>query len=312
MEEEGHGLEVWNAGAGERFHPPNEKVDDEGFTGLFTPSGLPWATVRAPLCFSAFSAFGLALALAAPVRADPVQRHVRLRDGTELQGELVEDVPGERLVLKLATGEVRTIPAGEIEDEPRPMRNPITVTTKKTWTPPPTLPAAPPFRGPDAARIHLEADHPWGMYLFSEAPNGAGWDRLCEAPCDLRVDPAKTYRIDGPMVLPTTPFKVEPRRDQTLYVKSGNVGGYAAGWVLLVTGIAMALPGAYIASRGIDVTDKSTGKTQHTTTPGWILLGVGVAMAIPGVALVAANGSTEVNDDRGKRLAFRVSATRAF
>ncbi len=243
--------------------------------------------------------------------AEGVTRHVRLRDGSEVQGELVEEVPGQRLVLKLATGEVRAIAADEIAPEPVPI-DPPPVTGKGRTSGLFTLPGAAPFQGPDGATVRIEADFPWGMYLFSAAPSGVGWDRLCSAPCDLRVDPAKTYRLDGPMLMASAPFKLEPRRPQTLYVNTANAGAYATGWVLAISGLAMMAPGAYIAHQGVEVTDKSTGERTRSTVPGWILLGVGAVMVIPGVALIVANTTTEVTDDRGRRVAVRLSATGSF
>jgi hypothetical protein len=55
--------------------------------------------------------------LAGVAHAEP--ERVELRDGTILQGELVEKVPGDHVTLKLATGEVRRIEQGAIA-EPRP------------------------------------------------------------------------------------------------------------------------------------------------------------------------------------------------
>ncbi|HSQ63836.1 MAG TPA: hypothetical protein VLM85_11505, partial [Polyangiaceae bacterium] len=50
-----------------------------------------------------------ALALASAAHAQAAQERVTLVDGTVMQGELVEKVPGDHVTIKLATGEVRTI-----------------------------------------------------------------------------------------------------------------------------------------------------------------------------------------------------------
>jgi hypothetical protein len=55
-----------------------------------------------------------ALASAEIARAGDGRIHVVLVDGTEVQGDLVEKVPGDHLTIALATGEVRTIPWASI------------------------------------------------------------------------------------------------------------------------------------------------------------------------------------------------------
>jgi hypothetical protein len=82
------------------------------------------------LAFAAASSIVVSLAGAA--RAEDVRLHVVLVDGTELQGELVEKVPGDHLTIELATGEVRTIPWSSIAS-----------TDDASWSPPHAPPPPP-------------------------------------------------------------------------------------------------------------------------------------------------------------------------
>ena len=45
---------------------------------------------------------------------------VRLRDGSTFQGELVEKVPGDRVTIRLATGEIKRFAWGDIVPEAAP------------------------------------------------------------------------------------------------------------------------------------------------------------------------------------------------
>ena len=58
--------------------------------------------------------------LAAPSVAH-AQERVTLADGTVMQGELVEKVPGDHITIKLATGEVRTIQWGALAPQAQPV-----------------------------------------------------------------------------------------------------------------------------------------------------------------------------------------------
>src|SRR4051812_30007389 len=60
-------------------------------------------------------AFAGGVAIAAVAHADDGRIHVVLVDGSEVQGELVEKVPGDHLTIQLATGEIRTIPWASIQ-----------------------------------------------------------------------------------------------------------------------------------------------------------------------------------------------------
>jgi hypothetical protein len=80
----------------------------------------------------------------ATARADDGRIHVVLVDGSEVQGELVEKVPGDHLTIQLATGEVRTIPWASIQST-----NPVEPTPAPT-TPPPPPPPPPTVMGPSA------------------------------------------------------------------------------------------------------------------------------------------------------------------
>jgi hypothetical protein len=74
--------------------------------------------------------------------ASDVRLHITLDDDSEVQGELVEKVPNDHVTLKLATGEVRTIPWAKIANMEDASDSTLTIPTPTTLPHPSTSSAS--------------------------------------------------------------------------------------------------------------------------------------------------------------------------
>lgn len=128
------------------------------------------------------------------------------------------------------------------------------------------------------------------------------WRPVCDAPCDLQLDPALDYRIGGRGLRPTPRFRLEPgplTLDARLASTTGLIVGASltgVGGLLALTGGIDLLVGAYVSPNNCrfgpcSQADRDSWVTLWNTLGG-VLVGVGVAMLIPGVIFVAGSSST--------------------
>lgn len=225
------------------------------------------------------------------------QQLVWLRSGAVVRGQLVEFVPGERVVLQLATGEVRTVMWDEVE--------------RASWIDAPpaasTLSAAPAAASsvpaPPAASagvvLHIVSDRP-GLWLETRPSfqSGADWKRVCTAPCDtpVRVQ-GQSLRIDGPGIPVSGPFRIDAHSGhETLSVSSGSNSRAAIGRGALIAGVGLALAAgvAYGLGRIEDVDAAATGGLVGMVTGGVLIVG-----SLP----VLAGAKTTVRNSNGDRVA---------
>jgi hypothetical protein len=104
----------------------------------------------------------------------------RLKDGRVVRGKLVEWVPRKRLVLRLATGELRTLPTSEILEPDR-----IQI-----------LPCSPPNYPPiESEGAPLVVLHGAGKSVIERRFNAFSWGDVCVEPCYRRLDPRFLYRV---------------------------------------------------------------------------------------------------------------------
>jgi hypothetical protein len=259
---------------------------------------------------------GFALALLVATALHPSAAHaddmhaerrvVVLRDGSVFQGELVESVPGDHTTLKLATGEVRRFDARDMmPPTPRPtLPFPSLLPVFPGSTPTPNE-----YGGADGVRVHIETNKPYATYLYRAAKGGPaiGWDRLCLAPCDIPVDPSRTYRIGGERIVDSAPFQLAPRASETLYVDATSAGVPTMGVLFLALGAALTAPGVYCLTRP-ESPDDGPGPSGSSIV-GWVLIANGIPWLITGIALLAAGGTTVKADD-GRSVATRSDETR--
>jgi len=240
----------------------------------------------------------LTLTIAAIAHA---QERVTLADGTVMQGELVEKVPGDHITIKLATGEIRTIQwsalAPQVQQPPPAVTAPMNVTT-------PTGPTT---------HVAIDADRP-GVTLLRvtglgmvQAATSYGtafgsfmsYQPVCVAPCEANVEAGAMYRVGGDGVTPTSTFSLPapaPGRPLLLHVHAGSAGARIGGLWLVITGITFAVTGGTLAGVFAALQNDADSNTGPWIAGGLVTAGVGVVMTALGIWLVSESGTSVVTD----------------
>lgn len=246
----------------------------------------------------AAATLGLTLSfLAATARADGGIT-VNLKSGATVRGELVEKIPGQKLVLKLATGEVRTVEWGEI------------VSTDEATPPAPTAPGPPPE---ESGRVTVHAESDWDGAELQEntglaVVSGPGvraeaYRRLCASPCDAIVSPNAVLRFEGPGMNPSPAFRLPRGAARVgLRVKGGSMWAHSIGVLLtLNAGLGVLVgAGATVASFLLPAKDQDNAATFRTV--GLVTLGASLAVGTVGLLLFV-NNNTHVTTDEGQKIA---------
>jgi hypothetical protein len=266
----------------------------------------------------------LGVALARGARAE-TRYTVNLKDGGILSGELVELAPERKIVLRLATGEVREIPWADITSHEKHDEPPATPAATATASPPqPTPPASPPgLATPEQIeeerrnqqRIEVVGDRD-GINLQRVTGGSSGsagflgryayywsesWQHICTVPCNQTVNAALLYRVDGTGVTTSDEFRI-PRSatgPTKLVIEAGSSIRRGFGWMSLILGIGGLVAGG-----------TATAILTNTSDPGTIVPVVvggfagGVVLTVLGAIGLATSGTT-VKDGTGKVLATR-------
>lgn len=239
-----------------------------------------------------------ALTVSAQVFAADEVTTINMKNGASVRGELVERVPGEKVVLKLATGEVRVIAWNDIADTAEPAAQ---------------IPKQ---------RVDIQSDHPQTqLQRITGQASGMGyaggrsvyvafesWENICVAPCTASLDPNGTYRVDAPGMTPSKNFQLPAPTQQPLKLKiqGGSAAMRIGGAYSLTFGITGLLMGAIFLPIGLAAkSDLSTSSLPSTfQTIGLVSLGVGTALTALGIYLVVMSG-TDVKTESGRELAKR-------
>lgn len=205
------------------------------------------------------------------------QRIYQLRDGSQVAGQLVELLPGERVVLILADGRVRTIAWAELgsEDKSRPSAQLMPVT--------------------------IQADHP--VEIFEQLGEGQEKKVLSTTTADpsgpaapMWLPKAGEFRVGGPGVT-SEKFQLPLAGAVKLHIAPGRRSRSIAGIALLASGSVVAgsglalLLGAGIRNLGAGSQDTAVGP------PGWLplskqlLFSAGVVLPIGIIGLIAGSAS---------------------
>lgn len=189
------------------------------------------------------------IALAQPQLSDSngVMRSVQLRSGAVYRGELVELVPNDHIVLKLATGEVKRFDWADI--------TPSDGTGQ-------TAPATQAGTASGNAAVHIASNDPQAT-LEQETgtgtiSNGAGyvavvklWEPVCRAPCDVALKRAGYFTIRGRGINPSNEFTLPPTGALTVRVDAGHRPARIASIVALILGgMGGLIPGVSMLAIG--------------------------------------------------------------
>jgi hypothetical protein len=252
---------------------------------------------------------GLAVLLVTAAAAAQGTERVTLADGTVMQGELVEKVPGNHITLKLATGEIRTIAWSALapqEQAPPPPPN-VSVQVGAPVAPQTTTPTGP------TTHVAMDADRP-GVTLLRvtglgvvQAASAYGtaygsfmsYQPVCVAPCQADVEAGAMYRIGGDGVTPTSTFSLPPPapgRPLVLHVSAGSAGARFGGLWLTIGGITLAATGGVLAGLFAAIGNEPGMNTNGWIVGGLVTAGVGVVMTAFGIWMIAESGTSVVTD----------------
>ncbi|MGH7282035.1 MAG: hypothetical protein ACRELY_10960 [Polyangiaceae bacterium] len=142
----------------------------------------------------------------------------------------------------------------------------------------------------DHVRVHIASDDE----VFLQRIENKKWTDVCWAPCDVLVDADVRYRIEGPGVRPSSPFRLHATSlegDETLIVNPSHDLARDTGFVLIGVGAAGLLAGLYLTWFGTD-TEGCDGSSAYTecTSSHQNVLGVGLVTLV-GSALVGGLGA---------------------
>jgi hypothetical protein len=226
-----------------------------------------------------------------PPAQPPGQDAVHLKNGGLLRGSLVEMMPGTRVRIQLATGEVATVPWSEVERVETPPTTAAPPLPAPAPPPPPPPPPAP--APPRTVRVHLEG----ASDAVLESDEGGTWVEVCRAPCDEQLPVGPTYRVAGG-VKTSNGFALRETRGGvlTLHVNGASqgafVGGIVAmpvGYVVGQVGVGLAIVGHTAANATFGVSDPNGGALEAT---GWTMAVIGVTSIVVGLTLTLSNIKT--------------------
>ena len=157
--------------------------------------------------------------------------------------------------------------------------------------------AAPPSPAPGwpPALAVLRADNPRARL---QVQTWAGWQDVCPTPCGVAVDAAALYRITGPAIVTSDPFRLPgPSGTVTIDAKTGSKAKRWVGLGMLVGGAGAALLGTvfYEASSnlGPDINGSYTTRDADRVYSAGVVL-TGVAVSIVGVVLLQSRTVVDV------------------
>lgn len=242
-----------------------------------------------------------------PTSAPLPQQVVWLRSGAIVRGAIVEFVPDARIVLQLATGEIRDIPWDDVLRTSW-VKDAAATPAASTSAPPTALPAAAPRPAASASGvlIHLAGDRPLRLEVRPRYGDGV-WVRACDSPCDTMVDVhRKALRVTGPGTRPSNPFFIDAREgEETLDVRGGSAAVHRFGQGSLIAGIGLALAGGLAYGLG-RVEDQDAAVVGGVV--GMALGGIGIGVALP----LLGTSSTIVRNGKGDRVGGRAGDRARF
>jgi hypothetical protein len=282
----------------------------------------------------AMALLGLHAALPAVAYATPSESAaasdkltVKLKNGAEYRGELVERVPGDHVTIKLATGEVKRFEWAELvdaSDAAKPKADPDSAPSsgdEGKQAPDDASDADGRAKKPErkvsyddpSERVSSGSSYSEGSVVFLDSDQGADlerhigssslavggreldvehWERVCTAPCNRSL-PAGEYRLHGEGLRSSETFRLTGGSAHV----SGHLGSkypFTMGWTLALTGAAVAVTFALLAATTQPTT--ATDRFGQTTVVGsdprgtyWVTAGIAGAVAAVGVVLWLTN-----------------------
>ena len=249
-----------------------------------------------------FFALAIALSLSASAFAQTASYFVVTNDGSRYEGQLVENVVGNHVTIKLASGELRTFQAADVREQGTETESQTFVSSLAQLQV--GLPGGPPVRytGPDAVQVHITKSNNGQGTLFVES--ASGWQRVCETPCSTTVDPKIDYKLRN-----SDPFRFPAGPPLDLVENSGGRRTYSAiGWTLISVSLIAWIPGLLFQVGAFDGGDSSARTpaeqaSQHgsNNVVAGVIYGVSGAMLVAGIVLASIHPSSSLTTVDGLR-----------
>lgn len=242
--------------------------------------------------------------------AKPAAEHiVRTKDGGMLRGDLIEDVPGSHVLIRIATGEVRRVEYPAIASI-EPVRASPSTAGPSAPLPAPAAPAPerPAVEGTPVDVSFQPSDS--RAKLDQYVPN-VGYVTVCDGACNVTLGSRGTYRVSGRGVWDSNDFRLPPGQSNvTMRANVVGSGRRAGGWVMfglgagctVVIGLPLMLAGAALRSGDATVddplfNDRETGR--RVLIAGGFFTGLGLAGVIGGLVLATGGGTSVDFDEQG-------------
>jgi hypothetical protein len=250
-------------------------------------------------------------------------------DGSSYQGDLVENVVGQHVTIRLATGEIRTFRAADIRAQGSagatvapPYGAAVTpqqadaLTTiaqlraqalAQSLAVTPGTPGAPPvaYTGPDAVQIHITKANDMEGKLYGETVSG--WQPICIMPCSTTVDPKVDYKLHN-----SNAFRFPAGATLNLLADTGGHRVFRAigGTMIGVASVGIVV-GALFASNVINggptpqTPQEQNAQQQthsHNLVAGGTTIGLSAAMLTAGIIFCNIHPSATLTTSTGVRL----------
>ena len=150
----------------------------------------------------------------------------------------------------------------------------------------------------DWVEITIVTDEPH-LSLYAREPRkvtvgddmGDSWSFVCDAPCGIRIDPRRTYRVMGEGIVPSIHFNLAPGAGRVaLQVHPSRPGTRTFGAVLAVTGVVAALGGTLMFVVDMLLNSVANGIASESTTAQGELSGSASTYGNIGIGFLAAGG----------------------
>ena len=223
---------------------------------------------------------------------------VTTNDGSTYQGELVENVVGDHVTIKLADGQLRRFAAADVRAQTSESPTPFVIPNM------PMMPGAPvTYAGPDAVHVHLENDDGGSGTLYMESRSG--WVPACTMPCTTTLDPKVQYKLHG-----SDPFLLPRGSNLDLVANySTRRAFHTAGSWLLAPGVLALLAGPLTMGIGAGINGEDAlgpsskqGGGQTAVDVGAVIGGAGLALTVLGIVFLAVHWSPTLTTRGGDTL----------
>ena len=223
---------------------------------------------------------------------------VVLHDGGMVRGQIVELRPREYISLHLSTGKVVVVPWTDVHHVEQGGPKAETCTSAGLPEPAPV---------DESGTVFFELD---GKGMRLEVNVSDEWRTLCVSPCRVEAHRDSSYRVTGPSIRTSPPFRAHGQPGETVKIKvdGASVAGFGIGIVSVCTGGALFLF-AYeeaLASVGLSGSGYpnygsgygSSASNRHSTMAASAFF-FGLATSIAGSVLIHSNIKTVVSQVAG-------------